>query len=220
MYRRAAFLETVGELAAGFFLQRGVDPAVQYRCACGGPDFRSEIHGRIIEWEAKTAVGGMHPGEPLSFGPVPPRVPKVRHLLEAARKQFTAGDCGAVLLVSWYRPPVSLNDVVSAMYGRRAIHIPMLGRLAGEGAAQCGEFVRLRDGKCTTNRMTRIAAVGLVQVRGLGAELRGVFVHNAFAVRPIPAEVLDPCVQWEPTEDRRCLRLRNQDDHNCMPAGT
>ena len=213
----AAFLQVRGELMAGWFLYSKLDKEVDYRCAQEGADFRLTIGGSLVNCEVKTAVGGIPAGRYV--GPGVPATRKIRSWLGDIASQLDKDTANIVLFADCWRPGISTHYVLNALYGSQMIEMPVQSTPGKADPLPEPRFVRLRNGKFRPKQLTRVSAVGVLRFVALdpGWRLQAWFVHNLYAAKPIPPEVLDPCPQFEPTEDRTELRWRGGIGSNGLP---
>ena len=191
------FCETMGELAAGFFLQRQLGftirrPLSQPDAGDKTPDFVIQAEGEVLNVEVKTLTNEVYPPGRNYCGPLPSRSPVIKKAIKKAVGQIEKRCSNLVVLADWCNPPTSVKDITDALYGEL-----VMSMLIGQ-QGPIGDFCpdRLGDGRCKPGLNTRVGAVGVL--RWLGGDdgvCRAWFCHNASAEYPITVKLLDPCPQ-------------------------
>lgn len=211
------FLETLGELMAGWWLYDSLDSNVEYRCAGKGADYRIATKVGSANCEVKSAVGGIPAGR--YSGPGIPASPKIKSWFKNIAKQLGKDDANIVLLIDFWRPGITPHYVLDALYGSLVVEVPVQLVPGAVDPLPKPRFVRARNGKFTPGSLTRVSAVGVLRFVPMDTEWRihAWFVHNLHAAKPIPPEALDPHPQLEALVDKSGLRWRKDINFNGLP---
>ncbi len=187
------FFQPIGELRAAYFLERQqgfrlthipVDPQGARRT----PEFEIGLGDVTIIVEVKTI--GILPGtEAAGFiEGVPTRSGAIRDDIRHAVDQLDRAKCNLLLIIDQERVPILGHDVLDAMHGTEHLSIPYIDGSAGEPSVK-----RARDGRLGPKLNTRVGVIGVLRMSCV--EPHVYFVHNIYAARPIPPELLDPWPQ-------------------------
>jgi len=204
-----SFYQTVGELMVAFFLEKQQGWTLCYILPDPRrgptPEFVVRVGDTSLNVEVKTIVDGIGV-DFTSACPVASRAPRIRNLVKDGVPKLAKSERNLVFIVGYCRPPIPASDLTDALYGTLHLRIPLYrdGRVGDCRPARDG------DGRLKPTFNTRVGAVGLLE-QSRFADCACCFVHNAYAVRPIPYSTLDPCPQLTPDEEEQRLVCRNSD---------
>lgn len=216
--RKEMLLQTLGEIMAGYFLHKNLDRKVKYRCGEKGADFGITLGGSPANCEVKSAVGGIPAGR--YFGPGMPATGKIRSWLKNIAKQLDKDGANIVLLADFWRPGITPDYVLDALYGSLGLEIAVQVTQGAAHPSPKPRFVRERNGKFTPGSLTRVSAVGVLRFVPMDTERRihAWFVHNLYAAKPIAPKALGAFPQLEPLADKSGLCWRRGIGFNGLPV--